>query len=141
MIEKFKEYKLTMQENLKKSLLRGVTAMNLEAMTILEPESANYLLGHTANNLVDNVFASQISEIEPKHTNNIINQSHFNNYDSNTDREYKLNSNTHKTNIPNMQPESPSGGKNKQFTTNNHYENTSYISEIVDKKVQFLLYL
>jgi len=35
-IEKYKESKNILQENLKKALMRGVVAMNLEAMNVLE---------------------------------------------------------------------------------------------------------
>ena len=137
-IEKFKEYKNTMQENLKKSLLRGVTAMNLEAMTILEPEQSNLLLGHS--NIIDNVFASQISEIEHKnptlqgHTTNInqsINQSgqFHNNYDILSDRDYKQHTNS----PPNK------SGRVINHNSNNQYDNNSYISEVIEKKVKSLI--
>jgi len=140
LIEKFKEYKHSMQENLKKSLLRGVTAMNLEAMTILEPESSNYMLGHTSqmNNLGDNVFASQISEID-KHSNNLINQSanfNLNNmHDPFSDRDYKATTNINKNQI-----DSP-GGKNKPNTSIYNIENQSYVSEVVEKKVYLFIFL
>lgn len=59
-LESFKESKSQIQDNLKKALMRGVVAMNLEAMNILEPESLNAM---------NNLLSSDITPIEHKISN------------------------------------------------------------------------
>lgn len=83
-IEKFKENKAYLQENLKRALMRGVVAMNLEAMNILEPESEkvnNNLVLNMANNMVDLNYFNKMSfnndnvnyETNISQNNNLIN--------------------------------------------------------------------
>jgi hypothetical protein len=52
-VEKYKESKNQIQENLKKALMRGVVAMNLEAMNVLDddPDKMNFFDAVNLNNL------------------------------------------------------------------------------------------
>ena len=70
MIGKFKEQKYQIQENLKKTLMKNVVAMNFEAMNILDS---------------DNLENTQ---------NNIINQNIYNNLNSSQVHNFGVNSNT-----------------------------------------------
>jgi hypothetical protein len=52
-IEKYRDSKNQIQENLKKALMRGVVAMNLEAMNVLEGEDTNLKMIQNATNLMN----------------------------------------------------------------------------------------
>ena len=51
-VEKYKETKISIQENLKKALMRGVVAMNFEAMNVLEDNQMNDFT-YSGNNIVE----------------------------------------------------------------------------------------
>ena len=72
MLDKFKESKTQIQDNLKKALMRGVVAMNLEAMNILEPESiAN--LNSLSNNIANLNTVINNNETQSNKLNNNLN--------------------------------------------------------------------
>lgn len=73
-IEKYKESKNVLQENLKKALMRGVVAMNLEAMNVLEGEGINSSNLKLVENLMGNLNLSNNS-IPNSANNNKINES------------------------------------------------------------------
>lgn len=139
-IEKYKENKIYLQENLKRALMRGVVAMNLEAMNILEPEtekSNNNMVLNMANNMVDLNYFNKMS------FNDIPN---FNNAN--------LNANTNvncENNILNMNNSAVKyGSENQDFNYNNNSNpqiksnlesqnnsnsNINYQPELLEKKV------
>lgn len=77
-VEKFKESKNAIQENLKKALMRGVVAMNLEAMNVLEDDPNNINIfdnlgtfgGQSIQSIPGNM-PSNLSNIPQKNTNNL----------------------------------------------------------------------
>jgi hypothetical protein len=60
-IEKYKESKSLLQDNLKKALMRGVVAMNLEAMNVLEGDPSNNSNLKLMENLIGNLNLSNNS--------------------------------------------------------------------------------
>lgn len=75
-VEKFKESKNSIQENLKKALMRGVVAMNLEAMNVLEddPNNAQNILENLSNNVASNMSpnVNQNVNILPKEDRKVV---------------------------------------------------------------------
>jgi hypothetical protein len=61
LIEKYKESKSVLQDNLKKALMRGVVAMNLEAMNVLEGDGTSNSSIKIMENLMGNLNLSNTS--------------------------------------------------------------------------------
>lgn len=74
-VEKYKESKNQIQENLKKALMRGVVAMNLEAMNVLDedPKKMNFFdninLGVNSEGVVSNT--GQVNNMQNMQKNNV----------------------------------------------------------------------
>lgn len=74
-VEKYKESKNQIQENLKKALMRGVVAMNLEAMNVLDedPKKMNFFdninLGINSEGVVSNT--GQVNNMQNMQKNNV----------------------------------------------------------------------
>jgi hypothetical protein len=78
-IEKYKESKMILQENLKKALMRGVVAMNFEAMNILDQENLSSIMLQNFNNSGGNMINNMMGNITGATTNNLINEMNNNN--------------------------------------------------------------
>jgi len=115
MIERYKENKTMLQDNLKKALMRGVVAMNLEAMSILEPDQEGQLNAlQSMINLNNNT--SNTTQI-PNNINNNI---------SYTDQ-YDIKSNNHEKNKNNQ--------INLESEINCNDNNNSFELEQMEKKI------
>jgi len=128
-IEKYKENKIYLQENLKRALMRGVVAMNLEAMNILEPEGDknNDVVLNMANNMVDLNYFNKMTFNDIQNSNNIDN----------------FNTHINDNNI-NKSNDSPKkfGSERQDFIYNSKIENQNisnvnniYQPELLEKKV------
>lgn len=76
-IEKYKESKSLLQDNLKKALMRGVVAMNLEAMNVLEGDPTNNSNIKIMENLMGNLNLSNTSS-----NSNLVNKNNSLNNES-----------------------------------------------------------
>lgn len=129
LIEKYKENKAYLQENLKRTLMRGVVAMNLEAMNILEPESEkinnNNIVLNMANNMVDLNYFNK---------NNLNENNNFPENNNNNFSNYKNPAEKNEINYPN--------NINNNFENNNISNNSNsniFQPEILEKKVKKFL--
>lgn len=115
-IEKYKENKIYLQENLKRALMRGVVAMNLEAMNILEPETEknnNNMVLSMANNMVDLNYFNKMSFNDLPNFNNTNSNLNHNNLNN-------LNNNNAETNFVNVNNSGVKhGSENQEFNYNN----------------------
>ena len=141
-IEKYKENKIYLQENLKRALMRGVVAMNLEAMNILEPETEknnNNIVLSMANNMVDLNYFNKISFNEIPNMNNNNANNNLSNAENNI-----LNMNSSATKYGSENQEFNYNNTNNQIrnnleSQNNSHSNINYQPEILEKKVNFYL--
>jgi len=95
MIERYKENKTMLQDNLKKALMRGVVAMNLEAMSILEPDQEGQL--NALQSMINlNNITSNTTQIPNNINNNISCTDQYdiktNNYEKNKNNQINLES-------------------------------------------------
>jgi hypothetical protein len=131
-IEKYKENKIYLQENLKRALMRGVVAMNLEAMNILEPDTNNdnnNVVFHMANNMVDLNYFNKMTFNDIPNINN--NNSKINNNETNFNNLNNINDSAIKC---------VSDKQDQEFK--NNYENqtifnlnSNFHPELLEKKV------
>lgn len=136
-IEKYKENKIYLQDNLKRALMRGVVAMNLEAMNILDPEidkNSNNTVFNMANNMVDLNYFNKMSFNEiPNNTNitnNLINAENNNlNLNSSGNKHGSENQEFNYNNITTNKL------KSNLESQNNSISNINYQPEILEKKV------
>lgn len=136
-IEKYKENKIYLQENLKRALMRGVVAMNLEAMNILEPETEknnNNMVLNMANNMVDLNYFNKMSFNEIPNFNN-TNPNANNNAENNI-----LNMNNSGVRYGSENQDFNYTNTNQQMKSNiesqnNSNSNINYQPEILEKKV------
>ncbi len=138
-IEKYKENKIYLQENLKRALMRGVVAMNLEAMNILEPETEknnNNIVLNMANNMVDLNYFNKMSfnDIPNSNVNNNLNNidNNFANINNSRVKEFSENQEFNYNNTNNHM-------KSNLESQNNSNSNISYQPEILEKKVNFII--
>ena len=141
-IEKYKENKIYLQENLKRALMRGVVAMNLEAMNILEPETEknnNNIVLNMANNMVDLNYFNKMSFTDIPNLNNTnANNNLYNNAENSI-----LNLNNSAAKYGSENPEfiynnnTSNKIKSNLQSQNNSNSNINYQPEILEKKVFF----
>jgi hypothetical protein len=141
-IDKYKENKIYLQENLKRALMRGVVAMNLEAMNILEPETEknnNNIVLNMANNMVDLNYFNKMSFTDIPNLNNTnANNNLYNNAENNI-----LNLNNSAAKYGSENPEfiyknnTSNKIKSNLQSQNNSSSNINYQPEILEKKVFF----
>ena len=126
LIEKYKENKAYLQENLKRTLMRGVVAMNLEAMNILEPESEkinnNNIVLNMANNMVDLNYFNKNNLNE----NNFPENNNFSNFKNNVEKNEIIYQNNNNNN---------NNFENNNISSNNSNSNI-FQPEILEKKVK-----
>ena len=114
LIEKYKENKNMLQDNLKKALMRGVVAMNLEAMSILEPDQEGQF--NALQSMINlNNITTNTTQIPNIINSNMIN-SEVNEYKGNNDKKCKRNN----SNID---------------ETETHNKDNSFELEQMDKKI------
>lgn len=107
-IEKYKENKAYLQENLKRALMRGVVAMNLEAMNILEPGTDKNNMVNMTNNMADmNYFNNNKMNFTDPLTN--INNTNSNIQNDNINNQMD---NIQISSIPDNMPTFPSNNRN-----------------------------
>jgi hypothetical protein len=123
-IENYKENKAYLQENLKRALMRGVVAMNLEAMNILEPDADKSNIVNMTNNIVDFNYFNNNGNINNNNINKITftdplpinsNSTNMQNFNNNNLENIQLNSIP--SNISNL---------NNQNLNNKNFEKQEY---------------
>ena len=134
-INKYKEQKNQIQENLKKTLMRNVVAMNFEAMNILDNDNLDSILNNNNNNNNNN-NATNLSNID----NNISNSNvpafnnNLDNYNVNNKYCEKKNINDNNSFFTNKDNNINNNNNNN---SNNYINNNciSYNSETYENKV------
>jgi hypothetical protein len=117
-IEKYKESKNILQDNLKKALMRGVVAMNLEAMNVLEGDGINSSNLKLMENLMGNLNLSNTS-IPNSANNNKINDSNHTITQGTAKNEENITNVTNTTNKNNFSNNSKSILTNTENLENN----------------------
>jgi hypothetical protein len=151
-IENYKENKAYLQENLKRALMRGVVAMNLEAMNILEPDADKSNLVNMTNNIVDfNYFNNNNNKItftDPlpinsnltniQNLNNNMENIQLNSIPSNISNTNMSNQNTNNRNIYEKQEYNFINNDFSNINNSNFNQNThqNIQPEFLEKKVK-----
>jgi hypothetical protein len=79
-LEKLKESKNAISENLRKALMRGVVAMNMEAMNVLEDDTQTLNLNFNALDNITGTSNPNFTQIINQNSSNQMNQNPNNNY-------------------------------------------------------------